>query len=75
MEIVDCFDLHNLVLNDDDDFQDAYCKLYKFYMRSLKNSTKLKSKFEKVKLEKYELIAKLDETNKLNETLKNQFSS
>ena len=36
IEIVDCFDLHDLVLNYDDDIQDAYCKLYKFCMKFLK---------------------------------------
>ena len=75
METLDCSDLHDLVLNDDDDIQDAYCKLYKFCMKSLKSSTKLKAKFKKVKLEKDELIAKFDESNKLNVNLKNQFSS
>ena len=75
METLDCFDLHDLVLNDDDDIQDAYCKLYNFCMRSLKSSTKLKAKFKKVKLEKNDLIAKLDETNRLNENFKNQISS
>ena len=75
METLDCFDLHDLVLNDDDDIQDAYCKLYNFCMRSLKSSTKLKAKFKKVKLEKNDLIAKLDETNSLNENFKNQISS
>ena len=40
METVDCFDLLDLVLNDDD-----YCKLYKIFMKSLKKSTKLKAKF------------------------------
>ena len=75
MEIVDCFDLHNLVLNKDDDIQDADCKLYKFCMKSLKCSTKLKAKFKKVKLEKDDLIAKLDEVNNLNENFKNQISS
>ena len=75
METLDYFHLHNLVLNDDDDIQDAYCKFYKFCMKSLKSSTKLKDKFKKVKLEKDELIAKLDEANNLNKNLKNQFSS
>ena len=75
METVDYFDLHDLVLNDDNDIQDAYCKLYKFHVSSIKSFTKLKAKFEKVKLEKDELIAKFDESNKLNVTLKNQFSS
>ena len=75
MKNLDCFDLHDLVLNDDDDIQDAYCKLYNFGMRSLKSSTKLKAKFKNVKLEKDELIAKLDEANNLNEKLKNQFLS
>ena len=75
METVDCFDLLDLVLNDDDDIQDDYCKLYKFFMKSLKKSTKLKAKFWNVKLEKDELIAKLDEANNLNENLKNQFST
>ena len=45
METVDCFDLLDLVLNDDDDIQDDYYKLYKFFMKSLKKSTKLKAKF------------------------------
>ena len=45
METVDCFDLLDIVLNDDDDIQDDYCKLYKFFMKSLKKSTKLKAKF------------------------------
>ena len=75
MENLDCFGLHDLVLNDDNDIQDAYCKLYIFCMKSLKSSIKLKAKFKKVKLEKDELIAKLDEANNLNENLKNQFSS
>ena len=75
METLDCFNLHDLVLNDDDDIQDAYCMLYNFCMRSLKSSTKLKAKFKKVKLEKDDLIAKLDETNNLNENFKNQISS
>ena len=59
----------------DDDIQDAYCKLYKFCLKFLKSSTKLKAKFKNVKLEKDELIAKLDEANNLNENLKIQFSS
>ena len=75
METLDCFDLHDLMLNDDDDIQDAYCKLYNFCMKSLKCSTKLKVKFKKVKLEKDDLIAKLDEANNLNEKFKNQISS
>ena len=73
METIDFFDLHDLVLNDDD-IQDAYRKLYKFFLKFLKISTKLKAKFKKLKLEKDELIAKLDEANNLNENLKNQFS-
>ena len=73
IEIVDYFDLHSLVLNDDD-IQDAYCELYKFCMKSLKKSTELKAKFKMVKLEKDELIGKLNEANNLNENLKNQFS-
>ena len=75
IEIVDCFDLHDLVLNDDDDIQDAYCKFYKFHVKSIKSFTKLKAKFDKVKLEKDELIAKFDESNKFNVNLRNQFSS
>ena len=71
METLDCFDLHDLMLNDDDDIQDAYCKLYNFCMKSLEYSTK----FKKVKLEKDDLIAKLDEANNLNENFKNQISS
>ena len=69
METLDCFDLHDFVLNDDDDIQDSYCKFYNFCIRSLKSSTKLKAKFKKVKLKKDDLIAKLDEANNLNENL------
>ena len=61
------------MLNDDDDIQDAYCKLYNFCMKSLKCSTKLKANFKKVKLERDELIAKLDEANTLNEKFKLKF--
>ena len=75
METLDCVDLHDLVLNDDDDIQDAYCKLYNFCMKSLKCFTKLKANFKKVKLERDELIAKLDEANNLNGKFKNQISS
>ena len=57
METVDCFDLLENVLNDNDDIQDAYWKVYKFCMISLKSYTKFKAKFENVKLEKDELIA------------------
>ena len=63
------------MLNDDDDIQDSYCKFYTFCIRSLKSSTKLKAKFKKVKLEKDDLIAKLDEAKNLNENFKNQISS
>ena len=73
METLDCFNLHDLVLNDDDDIQDAYCTLYNFCMRSLKSSTKLKAKFKKVKLEKDYLIAKLDEANNLMNNVKIKF--
>ena len=75
METLDCFDLHDLVINDDDDNQDAYCKLYNFCIKSLEISTKLEANFKKVNLERDELIAKLDETNNLNENFKNQISS
>ena len=75
METFDCFDLHDLVLNDNDDIQDAYCKLYNFCMKSLECSTILIANFKKVKLERDELIAKLDEANNLNEKFKNQISS
>ena len=30
METLNCFDLHDLVLNDDDDIQDAYCNFIIF---------------------------------------------
>ena len=75
IETLNCFDLHDLVLNDDDNIQDAYCKLYNFCMKSHECSTKLKAKFKNVKLERDELIAKLDEANNLNEKFKNQISS
>ena len=44
-------------------------------MKSLKCFTKLKVDFKKVKLERDELIAKLDEANNLIKKLKNQISS
>ena len=72
METLDCFNLHDLVLNDDDDIEDAYCKLYNFCMKSIEYSTKLKANSKKVKLEVDDLIAKLDEANNLNENFKNQ---
>ena len=75
MEALDCFDLHDLVLNNDDDIQDAYCKLYNFCMKSLECSTKLKANFKNVKLERDDLIAKLVEANNLNENFKNQILS
>ena len=75
METLDCFDLHDLMLNKDDDIQDAYYKLYNFCMKSLEYSTKLKAKFKNGKLEKDDLIAKFDEANNLNENFKNQISS
>ena len=75
METLNCFDLHDLMLTDDDDIQNDCCKLYNFCMKSLEYSTKLKAKFKKVKLEKDDLIAKLDEANNLNENFKNKISS
>ena len=45
MKTLECFDLHDLILNDDDDIQDAYCKLYNFCTKSLEYSTKLKAIF------------------------------
>ena len=72
METLNCFDLHNLMLNDDDDdIQDTYCKFYNFCMKSVDCSKKLKTNFKKVKLERDELIAKLDDANNLNEKFKN----
>ena len=44
-------------------------------MKSLECSTKLKANFKKVKLERDELVAKLDEANNLNEKFKSQIAS
>ena len=52
METLDCFDLHDLMLNDDNDIQNAYCKLYNFCMKSLEYSAKLKAKFKRSSLKK-----------------------
>ena len=52
METLNCFDLNDPMLNDDDDIQDAYCKLYNFCMKSLECSTKLKAKFKRSNLKK-----------------------
>ena len=54
-----------------DDIQDAYCMIFNFCMKSLECSTKLKANFKKVKLERDEFIAKLDEANNLNKKFKN----
>ena len=56
METLDCFDLHNLVLNDDDDIQDAYCKFYNICLKSLKCSTKLKANFKRSNLKEMNLL-------------------
>ena len=58
METLDCFYLHDIMLNDDDDddIQDAYCKLYNFCMKSLECSTKLKAKFNRLNLKKMILL-------------------
>ena len=52
LETLDCFDLHDPMLNDDDDIQDAYCKLYNFCMKSLECSTKLKANLKRSNLKK-----------------------
>ena len=63
MGTLDCFDVHDLVLNDDDDIQDAYCKLYNFCMKSLEYSTKLKAKF------KNQISSQVDKIKSLEEQL------
>ena len=52
METLDCFDLHDPILNDDDDIQDTYCKFYNFCMKSLECFTKLKLNLKRSKLKK-----------------------
>lgn len=40
MKTINCFDLHNhVLLNDDDDLQKAYNKLYKEFVKSFRKST------------------------------------
>lgn len=42
MKIINCFDLHNHVLLNDDDLQEAYDKLYKEFVKSFRKSTEAK---------------------------------
>ena len=49
MKTINCFDLHNhVLLNDDNDLQEAYDKLYKEFIKSFRKSTE--AKLENVRL-------------------------
>ena len=57
------------------DFFDACETLRKELSKSLKIAKKFQEELKLANLEKEELIVRLDESNKKNEFLKNQFSS
>ena len=57
------------------DFIDACETLRKELYKSLKIAKKFKEQLKLANLEKEELIERLDESNKKNEFLRNQFSS
>ena len=57
------------------DFIDACETLHKELYKSLKIAKKFKEQLKLANLEKEELIVRLDESNKKNEFLRNQFSS
>ena len=57
------------------DFIDIYENLHKELSKSLKIAKKFQEQLKLANLEKEELIVRLDESNKKNEFLKNQFSS
>ena len=57
------------------DFIDTCETLHKELFKSIKISKKFKEELKLANLEKEELIVRLDESNKKNEFLRNQFSS
>ena len=57
------------------DFIDICKNLHKELSKSLKIAKKFQEQLKLANLEKEELIVRLDESNKKNEFLKNQFSS
>ena len=57
------------------DFIDACEILRKELLKSMKIAKKLKEELKLANLEKEELVARLDESNKKNEFLRNQISS
>ena len=57
------------------DLIDAYETLRRELTKSMKIAKKFKKELKMAKLEKEELIVRLDESNKKNEFLINQFSS
>ena len=57
------------------DLIDAYETLHKELFKSMKIAKKFKEELKLANLEKKELIVRLDESNKKNEFLRNQFSS
>ena len=68
------------VLNKEDDnvsvnLIDAYETLCKELTKSMKIAKKFKDELKLVNLKKEELIVRLDESNKMNEFLRNQISS
>ena len=57
------------------DFIDACETLHKELLKSMKVAKKFKEELKLANLEKDKLIVRLDESNKKNEFLRNQFSS
>ena len=57
------------------DLIDAYETLHKELLKSMRIAEKFKEELKLANLEKVELVVRLDESNKKNEFLRNQFSS
>ena len=57
------------------DLIDAYETLHKELLKSMRIAEKFKEELKLANLEKEELVVRLDESNKKNEFLRNQFSS
>ena len=70
-----CDDLSKKNTNVSVDLFDACETFHRKLTKSMKIANQFKEKLKLVSLEKEELIVRLDESNKRNEFLRNQFSS
>ena len=70
-----CDNLNKKDANFSIDLIDAFETLHRELSKSIKIAKKFKEELKLANIEKEELIVKLDESNKKNEFLRNQFSS